>query len=163
MPSVFLTSILIFIFDQLTKYWAGLSLSSRVTTPIVKNVFHLTLIHNRGAAFGFFQGGAFLFVLTSIVCIILIFFAIRNNTLFFKFFGVEIKDRGIRLALGLILGGACGNLLDRLRFSYVVDFLDFRIWPVFNIADSAITIGGLLFFLKILKTSRRRNNASGSL
>ena len=163
MPSVLLISILIFIFDQFTKYWAGLSLGSRSTTVVIKNIFHLTLIHNRGAAFGFFQGGAILFILTSVVCIVLIFLAVRNNDLFYKFFGVQIKNRGTRWALGLILGGACGNLLDRLRFSYVVDFLDFRIWPVFNIADSAITIGGIIIFLNILKTSKRSSDVSGSL
>jgi signal peptidase II len=163
MASVFLISFLIFILDQSTKYWVQLFLTSRTTTPVFKNIFRLTLVHNQGAAFGFFQGGVFLFILTSLACIIVIFLSVKNNALFYKFFGLKTQDRWAHLALGFILGGACGNLLDRVRFSYVVDFLDFRIWPVFNVADSAITIGGILLFLRILKANRRKDHAPPSL
>lgn len=64
-----------------------------------------------------------------------------------------------RVALSLLLGGACGNLLDRLRLGYIVDFLDFRIWPVFNIADSAITIGIVIVAYLSWKKSPRQKHS----
>ena len=65
-------------------------------------------------------------------------------------------DGWIRFSLGLILGGACGNLIDRFRWGSVIDFLDFRVWPVFNVADSAITIGGILICYKMLFSKKLR-------
>ena len=64
---------------------------------------------------------------------------------------ISCKGRSTQVFLSLILAGAIGNLIDRVRFGYVIDFLDFRIWPVFNIADSAITIGTILLALQILR------------
>lgn len=60
--------------------------------------------------------------------------------------------------MGLILGGALGNLLDRLRLGYIIDFLDFRVWPVFNLADSAITVGIILLGIELLLQGKRRND-----
>lgn len=64
---------------------------------------------------------------------------------------VEARSSGGRLAFALILGGAVGNWIDRLRFGAVIDFLDFRVWPVFNIADSAITLGVVLYLFLLLR------------
>ncbi|MEI6831615.1 MAG: signal peptidase II [Candidatus Omnitrophota bacterium] len=119
--------------DQLSKYLATKLLYFNTPVSIIDNFLYLTLAHNRGAAFGLFKNQLLIFVLISIFAIVLIFFFLKakNNSLLSRF------------ALSMILGGAIGNLIDRLRFGYVIDFLDFRVWPVFNLADSAITIAAL--------------------
>ena len=95
-------------------------------------------MYNRGAAFGFFQNQLFLFVLVSLFAIGLILYNLKTNSIILK------------LSLSLILGGAIGNLIDRLRFGFVVDFLDLRVWPVFNIADSVITIAALVLTWELI-------------
>ena len=126
--------------DQLTKYLALKFLELNTPVSLIKNFLYLTLVHNRGAAFGLFKNQLLIFVLISIFAIVLIFFCLKakKNSLL------------SRLALSMILGGAIGNLIDRLRFGYVIDFLDFRVWPVFNLADSAITIAALFLTWELL-------------
>jgi signal peptidase II len=148
----------ILVLDQLTKHLAGVGLVFGDSKPIIPGIFHLTLVYNKGAAFGLFKGGTFFFTITSIICIVIIILLCNNHSMLTKIFGLDVQNRIVRFSLGLILGGACGNLIDRLRFSYVVDFLDFRVWPVFNVADSAITIGGILLLIKIIKNSPSMKN-----
>ena len=124
--------------DQLTKFLALRFLQLNTPVPLIKNFLNLTLVHNRGAAFGFFQNQLLLFVLVSLFAIGLILYNLKTNSIILK------------LSLSLILGGAIGNLVDRLRFGFVVDFLDLRIWPVFNIADSVITIAALVLSWELL-------------
>ncbi len=152
---VLFLSFFVVILDQATKYLAQIFLSSGGSIPIVSGIFHLTLVRNTGAAFGLLKGGALLFIAISIICVAAIVLLLKSNILFSKIFGLDPQDKLVRFSLGLILGGALGNLIDRLRFSAVIDFLDFRIWPVFNFADSAITIGGLLIFYKILRSHKQ--------
>jgi signal peptidase II len=135
---IIVTSIILL--DQITKFLAISSLQLNTPVPLIKNFLNLTLVHNRGAAFGFFQNQLLMFVLISILVIAFIFHNLKNkkNSVIFK------------LSLSLILGGAIGNLIDRLRFGFVIDFLDLRIWPVFNLADSAITIAALLLSWDLL-------------
>ncbi len=155
---LFLVLFFVLVLDQATKYLAQVFLSSSVSFPIIRGIFHLTLVHNSGAAFGLLKGGTFLFIIISIICVIAIVLLLKNNALFSKIFALDAQDKLVRFSLGLILGGAFGNLIDRLRFSYVVDFLDFRIWPVFNVADSAITIGGIVLFFRILINKKTVKN-----
>ncbi len=118
--------------DQASKMIASAGISPGSSVVLIENVFHLTLVHNTGAVFGLFRGRGFFLIISSAVFLIL----------FFRFYrDFEKTYPGIYLPAGLIGGGAAGNMVDRLRFGYVIDFLDFRIWPVFNLADSAITIG----------------------
>ena|SRR3989338_3311065 len=126
--------------DQLSKFIITRCLSQNQSIPLIQGIFHLTLIHNRGAAFGILRNQVPLFISTSILAIILIYFNLKKNK----------HRKAYSIALSLILGGALGNLIDRLFFGYVIDFLDFRIWPVFNIADSAITIAAVLLGWEIL-------------
>ena len=100
----------------------------------------MTLVHNRGAAFGMLKNQLFLFVMISFFAILFIFLHLKNKKNPFLF----------KVSLSLILSGAVGNLIDRLRFGYVIDFLDLRFWPVFNLADSALTIGALLLSWELL-------------
>ena len=120
--------------DQLTKAVISKALSLDQSLPLLKGIFHLTLVHNRGAAFGILKNQAILFIFTSLFAIILLIFSLKNNR----------HKKLFSAALSLILAGALGNLVDRLFFGYVIDFLDFRVWPVFNVADSAITVGAIL-------------------
>lgn len=126
--------------DQLSKFIITRCLLQNQSIPLIKGIFHLTLIHNRGAAFGILRNQVPLFIFTSILAIILIYFNLKKNK----------HRKAYSIALSLILGGALGNLIDRLFFGYVIDFIDLRIWPVFNIADSAITIAAVLLGWEIL-------------
>ena len=120
----------------------GLMLGS--SRPVLGDWVRLTYIENPGMAFGIDIGGKWFFSIFSIiasVAIALYLYKARNESIAF------------RAALALILGGAIGNWIDRLRFGWVVDFIDFRIWPVFNVADSAITIGVCLYFMMMMRKS----------
>jgi signal peptidase II len=121
----FLIAGIVVIVDQITKAIA--------TT-------HLTLVRNTGAAFGLFKDQTIIFILMSAAAIIFIgFYLIKKKASYY-------------LPFALILGGAAGNLIDRLRFGYVVDFIDLRFWPVFNVADSCITIGAVILFFVIIRS-----------
>jgi signal peptidase II len=147
---IFIIISLIFCLDRLTKILVSKYLALHQSLPLVKGVFHFTLIHNRGAAFGMLKNQLFLLVFSAVVAITLIYADLKDN---------RVKKPFLyQLALGLIFAGALGNLIDRLFLGYVIDFLDFRIWPVFNIADSSITVGALLLGYSILKTSGTKSS-----
>ncbi len=146
MPSIIVFIILTL--DQLTKFLASKNLELNNPLPIIKGVFNLTLVYNRGAAFGIFKNQFYFFILSSIAAVILIYSVLKKNK----------RNNLYTFSLSLILGGALGNLIDRIFLGYVVDFLDFRIWPVFNFADSAITLGALLLGWQIFITEKK--NAS---
>jgi signal peptidase II len=120
--------------DQSVKYLVNTRLSLGQSIPVAKGIFHITLVHNRGAAFGILQGALPFFIFSASLAIYLIYLILKD------------VRRGMlsTLAMSLVLAGALGNLIDRVFLGYVIDFLDFRIWPVFNIADSSITIGAVL-------------------
>jgi len=126
--------------DQLTKFFAAGFLQLNTPVILIKNFLNLSLVHNRGAAFGILKNQLFVFVVISLVAIALLIYHLKDKK----------KSLLSSISLSLILGGAVGNLIDRLRFGFVVDFLDFRVWPVFNIADSAITIGVILLSWELL-------------
>lgn len=127
--------------DQATKAAAIVGLSHLPTTPIVPGFFHLTLVLNPGVAFGWFSRCG-LWVTAAALAIV--------GGLLLSLMRRKEPDRDGMIPLALILGGAVGNLVDRLRVGSVVDFLDFRVWPVFNLADSCITVGVILILARIL-------------
>lgn len=146
------------IVDQLTKLWVMATFALHEQLSVIPGFFNLVHVTNTGAAFGFLAGDKTLlrqvfFVTVAIAALIVIVFAYNHLK----------KQSGIFIyALGLIAGGALGNLIDRLRFGYVVDFLDFYLgtyhWPAFNAADSAITVGVGLFLLgTLLQQIKERN------
>ncbi len=134
-----LVTSLIFL-DQLTKFLASKFLQLNRPVDLIKNCLSLSLVHNRGAAFGIFKDQLAVFVIISVLAIALISSYLKD------------KKRSLfsSISLSLILAGSAGNLIDRLRFGFVIDFLDFHIWPVFNLADSAITIGAILLSWELL-------------
>jgi len=112
----------------------------------------MTLVHNSGIAFGLFKDQGIVFIIIPIIAIILLVFNIyyyRNND--------EALPRSYIVAFSLILGGAIGNLFDRIVYGYVIDFIDFRVWPVFNIADSAITIGAVIIAFKCFQLTSKHS------
>ncbi|MFH1380817.1 MAG: signal peptidase II [Candidatus Omnitrophota bacterium] len=132
--------------DQVSKFLVLQNIEPGGSVEVIRGIFSLTLICNSGAAFGILKNQTLLFTLISILSIVVIIV-----------YYVKLKHRVNHVrnfALALITAGALGNLIDRLRFGYVVDFLDFKVWPVFNIADSAITIGAFLLFLSMLVVDR---------
>ena len=145
---IFIITFSILFLDQLSKSLATKNLLLNQSVPLIKGIFHLTLIHNRGAAFGVLKNQTQLFIFTSLFAIILIFSGLKKN---------KYKKHSLyNISLSFILAGALGNFIDRLTFGYVIDFLDLRIWPVFNIADSAITLGAVMLGWSIL-ISKKQN------
>ncbi len=144
--------ILIIGIDQLSKFILNNNLVLHQSNPVIKGFFYLTLVHNRGAAFGILKNQLPLFILTSFLAIILIYLNLKNSA------GSKKFSAG-NLGLGLILAGAVGNLIDRLVLGYVIDFLDFRVWPVFNVADSSITIGAVLLGWSLLIDSIHKKDS----
>ena len=148
--NVFIWAIAIFVFllDRASKIFVLRNLKFNEPVEVIKNIFYLTFVHNTGAAFGIFKNQTLFFIVVSILAVITIVIYIK------KFLNIPFM---IKIGLALILGGALGNLVDRLCFGYVVDFLDFKIWPVFNIADSAITVGTFLLILNLMTRKRVTN------
>jgi signal peptidase II len=106
---------------------------------VIKNFFNLVYVENYGIAFGMFRNKTIFFIITQCIISVLIAFVI------YKF---RDKSISVTICLSLILGGAIGNLIDRIRLGYVIDFMSFTIFPpVFNIADSAIVVGAILLSL----------------
>jgi len=143
-----LTALLIVAADQLSKIWIRSYPEQQLIFKA--GFFQIIHTHNTGAAFGLFQGHSFALTIVALVGIVVILvyalFIYRRFPL--------LDNRLGRLALGLILGGAVGNLIDRLRLGYVTDFIDVGVWPTFNIADSAITVGVIIIAYSLLSLAR---------
>ena len=150
-------AILIIVVDQLTKAWVLQDLGLRFegqSHPILDPFFNVTLVHNEGVSFGLFGDGSMRWLLS-------IFSVAVAGVL--GWWALKAERRLLVTAIGLIMGGAIGNVIDRLRFGWVVDFLDFsgnvvagvKVFPwVFNVADSAITIGVILLILDSILSER---------
>ena len=150
---IFLSLITVFtivLIDRLTKVFFSKLLASGESLPVIDRILHMTLVHNTGIAFGFFKDQGVVFIIIPVIAIILLIY----NIYYFKSNNEELSRLYIT-AFSLILGGAIGNLIDRIYCGYVIDFIDFRIWPVFNIADSAITIGAFIIAIKCIPGSKK--------
>lgn len=140
--TVFVIPALVYVLDRITKMLAVKNIVQGESVALVPNIFHITLVYNNGTAFGLLKDRNTPLLWLSLAVIIFIISYIWKK-------GRDINLK-TSLSLGLILGGALGNLTDRIRLGYIIDFIDFRIWPVFNIADSAITIGLMLLAWNII-------------
>lgn len=142
--------------DQVTKIYVHTHFQLGESVTVIQNYFNLTYVRNPGAAFGFLseshpQFRELFFLSIPPVVMLIIYFILRS---------VPDKDRWQIFALSSIFGGAIGNYIDRIRFRYVIDFLDFHYhekysWPAFNIADSAIVLGVII--LTILMWTEKKN------
>lgn len=140
---LFVLPLAVVILDQFSKYIVVENMSLGESIPIIEEVFHLTYILNPGAAFGMFAHNRLFFIAIAVIVIGIIIWARRE---------ILASPWEVKAGCGLFLGGAIGNLIDRARQGLVIDFFDFRIWPVFNIADIAICIGVGLIIWNLLKT-----------
>lgn len=150
---IFLSLVTVFsvaFFDRITKGLFTDILDLGESLPVVRNFLHITLVHNTGIAFGLFKNQGFVFIVIPVIAIILLVY----NIYYYRY-NEENLSRLYIVAFSMILGGAIGNLIDRMYFGYVIDFIDFRVWPVFNIADSAITIGAIIVAVKCIPVSAR--------
>lgn len=127
--------------DQLTKLAIRTSFAPGHSLPLIPGMLHLTYVQNTGAAFGLFQGFTGAFVLISLGVAAWVALELIRH-----------RHQAVltQSALALVLGGAIGNLIDRLWLGYVIDFIDVRVWPVFNVADSAISVGVALLVWQTL-------------
>lgn len=132
--------IIIFIIDQLVKSYVTASMQLGQSVPVIKDVFYITYVLNPGAAFGIFEHQRLFFIIVALVLL--------GAVLYFRKKLLQ-ENYMIQYGVGLLLGGAIGNLYDRLQNGLVVDFFDFRFWPVFNIADVAICLGAALIMIDI--------------
>ena len=156
-------TLLVIALDLASKAVISHYFSLHETMAVIPGWFNLTLAHNSGAAFSFLANESgwqrWFFAIIALVVSIIIFFWIKR---------LQAHERWMAIALALILGGALGNLWDRLTLGYVVDFLDFyyqsgsqftaRHWPAFNIADSAISVGAVMLIIDALFSKEQQKN-----
>lgn len=136
--------------DQITKHLAVTYLPPGKSVALPGHLLYLTLVRNPGAAFGLFpQGTPFLIVLT---CGVLVFVWLNRRA-------IAKQSSLFKLGLTLALAGGVGNLADRLRWGHVIDFLDVRFWPVFNVADIAIVTGVILLLWLVIRGDESRSGS----
>jgi len=146
---------IILVLDQATKLYVDANFKLHETVPVIRGFFHLTYVRNKGAAFGILSDSAIripFFITVSIIAMLGILWYIKHIR----------KDQKLALfSLSLVFSGAFGNLIDRIRFGEVIDFLDVfwqrHHWPAFNVADSAITVGVVLLFIEMWREDRNKS------
>lgn len=127
--------------DQLVKYLVVREMALGESIPVIEGIFHITRFHNTGAAFSSFEGQRLL--LTALPCVLIaagLIYMWRHKD----------ASRMLLVPLAMIIGGGIGNLIDRALLGYVVDMFDFRVFPIFNVADSFVTVGCILLCIYVL-------------
>jgi signal peptidase II len=151
---------LVILLDQTTKAWIISTMRIYDSFVVIEGFFSITHVRNPGAAFGFLAGApplfrSIFFLAVTVAAIVLILHYLRVS---------RIEEPSLVSALALILAGAVGNLIDRIRFGEVVDFLDVYIgshhWPAFNVADSAITVGAGVLMAALLRRRKERTEVN---
>lgn len=138
-------AVLVLLADQATKAWVLARMEFGASLPLVPPLVRITLWRNTGIAFGLLSGANELVALAAVAAAVWLVLYHRDRW----------QLRVVRVGTGMVLGGAVGNLVDRVRFGYVVDFLELPYWPIFNVADACIVTGGVLLILSSLRSGRR--------
>jgi signal peptidase II len=142
--------VVVLILDRLSKWLVQTQMAENESIPIIENIFHLTYILNSGAAFGMLEGSRFFFLGVALVAIVIIWWYRKE---------ILREDLFLKTGVALFLGGTLGNVWDRMTTGLVIDFLDFRIWPVFNVADIAICVGvGLIIWSILQEELKKKQN-----
>lgn len=141
---VIFLAILIFI-DQMTKHFAVVSLKGQTTVKLIDGVLEFNYLENRGAAFGMLQNQKFFFIFIAVVILAVIIYVLGKTP-------NQKKYTKLHIALVLIAAGAIGNMIDRLRFDYVVDFIYFSLinFPIFNVADIYVTCSAIYLVILLI-------------
>lgn len=136
-------SVIMVISDLATKYLVTSSMALNETLPLIDNIFHLTYVRNSGAAFSMLSGQRIILILLPllIISVIIIYIIFKRPT-----------NKSLMLSFTMIVSGGIGNLIDRIKYGYVIDFFDFRLinFPVFNVADIFVTLGATIFIILLL-------------
>lgn len=143
----YLITAAVVIFDRLVKKLVVSNMVPWETIPVIDNIFHFTYVQNRGAAFSMWQGQEIILLGLPLVAI--------TAGLILLYFKRKTWDKLMLVSIALICGGGLGNLIDRMSLGYVVDMFDFRVFPVFNIADIFICVGCGLMVLDVLISERK--------
>jgi len=148
-------AIFVILFDQASKFYIQYKMKIGESIPVIKGIFHITYIENPRTSFGIFEYNTSFFVIAVLISVILVILIYKK--IIFK------NDPFMYIPLALVLGGAVGNLIDRMRVDgRVIDFIDFRIWPIFNFADTAIVCGMLILLIHMLfRAPERKDEAEG--
>jgi signal peptidase II len=153
---LYATAAAVFAFDRVTKLWAEAALAGRPPIEVVPAVLSFNYTTNSGGAFGLGRSAPWLFAgATILVSVVIVLVSVR------------LDRRPLAVALGLILGGALGNLTDRILngpglSGHVTDFIDFQVWPVFNLADGAIVVGAVLLAMSSARREEPERTAEGA-
>ena len=137
----------VFFVDRFFKIWVSLRLKEGEGFPVLKGVFHVTRVNNTGAAFGLWKNASYFLIGVTVLSALAIFYYLFGPP------GTGKERSKNFYGWSFVLGGALGNLYDRVRFGFVVDFLDFRVWPVFNVADASICLGVFYVFWSVFYAS----------
>jgi signal peptidase II len=140
-------ALLVLLADQAAKLLVVRLMTLGQSIPVIRDVFYLTYVHNPGGAFGILAYRTWFFVVVALAVTALILVFFRR---------IRPVNSWLTVALAMQLGGTLGNLLDRLRQGYVIDFLDFRFWPVFNLADTSIVVGVFLLLWQLPGITREK-------
>ena len=146
----FLIIIAVVILDQIIKNFVVDTMALYESIPVLQDIFHITYIHNTGAAFSIMAGQISILILLPLLMIIaaVVFMLIMRK-----------KGHPLMMtSVALIAGGGIGNLVDRIALGYVVDYLDFRVFPIFNLADIAVCVGCGLLVLYVLFFDGKQKN-----
>jgi signal peptidase II len=148
--------IVLIVIDQAVKYFISVNMDIGDSIPVIENILHITYVYNNGAAFSILKGQtAVLLIIPAILAIAIIaFIYLKRKSGHFT----------LLFALSLICGGGIGNFLDRARLGAVLDFIDFRVFPIFNVADICVCCGcGLLFLYMVIFDKREKAKSTGTL
>ncbi|MCR5134335.1 MAG: signal peptidase II [Clostridiales bacterium] len=134
--------------DQFVKHLVASGMTPGESIPVIEGVFHITRYHNTGAAFSSFEGQRLLLIVLPVVLIAVGLAYMWKH---------REGSRLLLVPIAMIIGGGIGNLIDRIALGYVVDMFDFRVFPIFNVADSFVTVGCVLLCIYVLFFSDREH------
>lgn len=146
------------VLDQWTKNIVETNMplnSISVPFPAIEEIFRFTHVANTGAAFGMFQNGSAIFMVLAVL--------VSLGILYYNFFSLEGNQRLMRVALGMQMGGALGNFIDRVRIGHVTDFIDIGPWYIFNVADMSIVGGAIVLGYIVLQEMREEREQAAQL
>ncbi len=137
---------LIILFDQIVKYVIESNMFIGQSVAILPNIFHLTYILNPGAAFGILTNQRYFFIIIAIFLLAIIIYFRKQ---------ILKMSKSLQIGIAMLSGGAVGNMIDRIFIGKVIDYIDFRVWPIFNLADVSIVLGCIIIIYKLLFTKEQ--------
>ncbi|MBP3461753.1 MAG: signal peptidase II [Bacilli bacterium] len=154
MKKITIVSIITILIDQIIKYLIITNLKFTDSINVIKNFFRITYLQNTGAAWSILSGNIILLILITLIALVFIFMILKKKKEYLK---IEY------LCYGLLIGGIIGNLIDRIRYGFVIDYLDFNFgefnYPVFNLADICIVVSAIILIIISMKEDKNGNKS----